>query len=356
MTEDRKAQGLVLGQSVIDNFALANLPQWSRLGWIDHAQERGAFQRFVDRLRIRLAGPDQPVETLSGGYQQKVLLARWLERNCDLVIFDEPTGGVDVGAKVEIYQRINELACEGKAILMISSELPEVLGMADRILVMHEGRVTGEINDVAGATQEQIMKLAVGDEMARSTSLVSRFLADHFIVVVLLLLCAVLEREVATSHGTAASRSDRPSREREARSRNRIGRSPERERITGRLEMIARAEGECKREEISITNPALAMGREALRGRQSWALGYCPGSNDNQYAFLRMTANPENSAGLLDYHSSWGSIRVKMTTNCINQSSTGRFRLFENGRNIRLSPRVNCWIKVGYSEIVSRFS
>ncbi len=162
LTEDRKAQGLVLGQSARDNFALANLTQWSRLGWIDQGQERSAFQRFIDRLRIRLASPDQPVATLSGGNQQKVLLARWLQRHCEVVLFDEPTRGVDVGAKVEIYERINELACAGKAVLVISSELLEVLGMADRVLVMREGRIAGEIVDMAGATQEQIMTLAVG--------------------------------------------------------------------------------------------------------------------------------------------------------------------------------------------------
>ncbi len=162
LTEDRKAQGLVLGHSVRDNFALPNLANWSRLGWVDRGEERGAFQRFVERLRIRLARPEQAADTLSGGNQQKVLLARWLQRNCDVVIFDEPTRGIDVGAKVEIYQLINELAAEGKAILMISSELLEVLGMADRILVMHEGRLTGEITAVARATQEQIMTLAVG--------------------------------------------------------------------------------------------------------------------------------------------------------------------------------------------------
>ncbi|MEE3220124.1 MAG: ATP-binding cassette domain-containing protein, partial [Planctomycetota bacterium] len=99
--------------------------------------------------------------TLSGGNQQKVVLAKWLERNAEVIIFDEPTRGIDVGAKYEMYLLMNELAAEGKAVLMISSELPEVLGMADRILVMHEGRITGEITDVAGATQQQIMDLAV---------------------------------------------------------------------------------------------------------------------------------------------------------------------------------------------------
>jgi len=162
LTEDRKGQGLILNQSVRDNFALPNLAAWSRLGVIDRRRERAALDRFLDGLHVRLTSPEQAVATLSGGNQQKVVLAKWLQRNCEVVLFDEPTRGIDVGAKYEIYLLINELAAQGKAILMISSELPEVLGMSDRILVMHEGRVTGEITDVAGATQEQIMRLAVG--------------------------------------------------------------------------------------------------------------------------------------------------------------------------------------------------
>jgi ABC-type sugar transport system ATPase subunit len=162
LTEDRKAQGLVLDHSARDNFALPNLAAWSRLGWVNRRREHGAFGRYVESLRIRLAGPEQAARNLSGGNQQKVVLAKWLQRRCEVVIFDEPTRGIDVGAKYEIYLLINELAAQGKAVLLISSELPEVLGMADRILVLHDGRVTGEITDVARATQEQVMKLAVG--------------------------------------------------------------------------------------------------------------------------------------------------------------------------------------------------
>ncbi len=162
LTEDRKAQGLVLAHSVRANFALPNLKQWSRLGWINRPNERVALRRHVDSLHIRLAGTEQRVNTLSGGNQQKVVLAKWLEQNCAVVLFDEPTRGIDVGAKVEIYQLINALAAEGKAILFVSSEMPEVLGMADRILVMHEGRITGEITDVKHASQADILRLAVG--------------------------------------------------------------------------------------------------------------------------------------------------------------------------------------------------
>jgi ABC-type sugar transport system ATPase subunit len=161
LTEDRKGQGLVPAHSVRANFALPNLSFWSRFGFIRSRREQASFAGYAKSLRIRVANPDAPVRNLSGGNQQKVILAKWLQRNCEVVIFDEPTRGIDVGAKYDIYQLINELAAQGKAILMISSELPEVLGMSDRILVMHEGRVTGEIDDVASATQEQILRLAV---------------------------------------------------------------------------------------------------------------------------------------------------------------------------------------------------
>jgi ABC-type sugar transport system ATPase subunit len=162
LTEDRKGQGLILAHSVRDNFALPNLGLWSRLGFVDRRRERVTFGRAAEGLRIKVADPGRPAATLSGGNQQKVVLAKWLERDCEVVIFDEPTRGIDVGAKLEIYQLVNRLAGQGKAVLMISSELPEVLGMADRILVMHGGRVTAEVTDVANATQEGVMKLTVG--------------------------------------------------------------------------------------------------------------------------------------------------------------------------------------------------
>jgi ABC-type sugar transport system ATPase subunit len=162
LTEDRKSQGLVLPQSVRENFALPNLKRLSALGFVRQRAERTALAEHVRRLRIKVAGVEQPARNLSGGNQQKVVLAKWLERHCEVLIFDEPTRGIDVGAKVEIYSIINDLAAAGKAILMISSELPEVLGMSDRILVMHEGRLTGEITDVQNATQEQVLRLAVG--------------------------------------------------------------------------------------------------------------------------------------------------------------------------------------------------
>ncbi len=161
LTEDRKGQGLVLNANVRENFGLPNLSDMSSLGFVQHNRERSTFAQYVQRLRIQISSQEQVARNLSGGNQQKVVLAKWLARDAEVVLFDEPTRGIDVGAKYEIYMLINELTRQGKAILMISSELPEVLGMSDRILVMHEGRVKGEIEDVVSASQEQIMNLAV---------------------------------------------------------------------------------------------------------------------------------------------------------------------------------------------------
>lgn len=160
LTEDRKTQGLVLSHPVRENFGLPNLDRLSRQGFVELARERAEFGGYIRQLGIKASDQEQPAGQLSGGNQQKVVLAKWLARNCEVLIFDEPTRGIDVGAKFEIYLLLNELVAAGKAVLMISSELPEVLGMADRILVMHEGRVTGEIAGGCGATQEQVMKLA----------------------------------------------------------------------------------------------------------------------------------------------------------------------------------------------------
>jgi len=162
LPEDRKAQGLVLGRSVRENFGLANLSRNSRWGFVLREQEQAAFAHHVTGLDIRIPYQEQLARNLSGGNQQKVVLAKWLERNCEVIIFDEPTRGIDVGAKYEVYLLINRLAAQGKAILMISSELPEVLGMSDRILVMRDGAIAGEIPDAGTTTQQEIMKLAVG--------------------------------------------------------------------------------------------------------------------------------------------------------------------------------------------------
>jgi ABC-type sugar transport system ATPase subunit len=162
LTEDRKAQGLITAHPCRENFALPNLGRLAPLGLTRPARERAALAAHAESLRLKLAGPEVAAATLSGGNQQKLVLAKWLERNCEVLLFDEPTRGIDVGARHEIYLLINRLAAAGKAILMISSDLPEVLGMSDRILVMHQGRIAGEIADPARATQEDVLKLAVG--------------------------------------------------------------------------------------------------------------------------------------------------------------------------------------------------
>ena len=161
LSEDRKNQGLVLVHSVVENFGLPNLKKYSHGLFLDEAQELERFEKFVGEIKIKIASADQDAGHLSGGNQQKVVLAKWLERNADILIFDEPTRGIDVGAKYEIYQLMNALAEAGKAIIMISSELPEVLGMSDRIIVMRAGRIQGEITNVTEASQEEVMHLAV---------------------------------------------------------------------------------------------------------------------------------------------------------------------------------------------------
>lgn len=163
VTEDRKAQGLVLGMAVRENVTLANLPAVSAFGFIQIGREREVARKYVEDLAVKTPTIEQTVQNLSGGNQQKVVLAKWLFTNSKVLIFDEPTRGIDVGAKTEIYQLMNALARRGVAIIMISSELPEVLGMSDRILVMHEGRIAGEFSR-AEATQEKIMHLATGGE------------------------------------------------------------------------------------------------------------------------------------------------------------------------------------------------
>jgi len=166
LTEDRKGQGLVLKHSARHNFGLPNLKRFSRCLFLQQSIERREFAHYIDRLRIKLVNQEQRVENLSGGNQQKVVLAKWLARNANIIIFDEPTRGIDVGAKYEIYQLINQLAAEGKAIIMVSSELPEILGMSDRIIVMHEGQIKGEIRDVAHARQEDILAMAIASSPA----------------------------------------------------------------------------------------------------------------------------------------------------------------------------------------------
>ena len=161
LTEDRKHQGLVLMHSVRENFGLPNLTEFSRMGVIDHASERTAFQKYVETIGIKISDMEQIAGNLSGGNQQKVVIAKWLQHNCEIIIFDEPTRGIDVGAKYEIYMLMNQLAAAGKAIIMISSELPEVIGMSDRIIVMRNGEISGEVTDVSNTTREELLDLAI---------------------------------------------------------------------------------------------------------------------------------------------------------------------------------------------------
>ena len=161
VTEDRKALGLILGMVVRENISLANLRSLSRFSFVNRRREREISEQFVEDLMIKTPSVEQQVQNLSGGNQQKVVLAKWLFTNSKVMIFDEPTRGIDVGSKVEIYQLMNRLAEKGVAIVMISSELLEILGMSDRILVMHEGRIAGELSR-EDATQEKIMQLATG--------------------------------------------------------------------------------------------------------------------------------------------------------------------------------------------------
>jgi rhamnose transport system ATP-binding protein len=161
LTEDRKQLGLLLELSIRENASLAHLDEISRFWIVDKRRERGIVDQYLGGLRLRAASWEQPVSSLSGGNQQKVLLARWLATRAKVLMFDEPTKGVDVGAKAEIYKVIGDLAAEGLGVVVVSSYLPEVLGLADRVLVMREGAVAGEL-PAAGATEEQVLHLASG--------------------------------------------------------------------------------------------------------------------------------------------------------------------------------------------------
>lgn len=160
LTEDRKKEGLALNLSVERNIMLGNYPEYSdRFGNVDSHRCQQTSEQQVKALRIKTPHLEQAAVNLSGGNQQKIIIARWVCKDTDILIFDEPTRGIDVGAKLEIYELMNRLVAKGKSIIMISSELPEVLGMCDRILVMRSGRITGELS-ANEATQEKIMQYA----------------------------------------------------------------------------------------------------------------------------------------------------------------------------------------------------
>lgn len=162
LSEDRKKEGLILGMSVRENITLCNLDNYTNKAMaIDKKAEKSEVDNFIKKLSIKTPSQDQKVKNLSGGNQQKVILAKWLMKSPKVLIIDEPTRGIDVGAKKEIYDVLNELKSSGKAIIMISSDMPEVLGVSDRVIVMHEGKISGELSREE-ATQENIMKYAVG--------------------------------------------------------------------------------------------------------------------------------------------------------------------------------------------------
>jgi ribose transport system ATP-binding protein len=165
LSEDRKRYGIVVQKTVAENTTMATLESYMKGMFIDKKKEKEVAEKYVEALATKTPSIDQLVVNLSGGNQQKVVIAKWLTRDSQILIFDEPTRGIDVGAKNEIYKLMNKLAAEGKSIIMISSEMTEILRMSDRIVVMCEGKKTGEL-DISEATQENIMELAtkgVGD-------------------------------------------------------------------------------------------------------------------------------------------------------------------------------------------------
>jgi ABC-type sugar transport system ATPase subunit len=161
-SEDRKALGLILCRSIRENVSIQNEDQYARGGFMNHRRERDLVSHITKQVTVKMNGIGDAAGTLSGGNQQKVVLAKCLLTKPRVMILDEPTRGIDVGAKAEIYNMMVDLAKSGIAIVMISSEMPELIGMSDRILVMAGGRITGEFKDVASASQEDILKLALG--------------------------------------------------------------------------------------------------------------------------------------------------------------------------------------------------
>ncbi|MGV1060894.1 sugar ABC transporter ATP-binding protein [Clostridium perfringens] len=162
LSEDRKKEGCILGMSVGENMTLCNLKKYeNKFKSLDKKEEAKDIEYYIKKINIKTPNKEQFIKNLSGGNQQKVILAKWLMLSPEVLIIDEPTRGIDVGAKKEIYELLNELKASGKAIIMISSDLPEVLGISDRIMVMSEGRISGELNRDE-VNQESIMKLAVG--------------------------------------------------------------------------------------------------------------------------------------------------------------------------------------------------
>jgi ribose transport system ATP-binding protein len=168
--EDRKHDGLVLEMGVRENLSLATLERDQNWGFLGRAKERALCEEMIPAMRIKTPNTEQPVQFLSGGNQQKVVIGKWLATRPKVLLLDEPTRGVDIGAKQEIYRLMEELAASGVAVLFVSSDLEEILGMSDRTLVLHEGRLSGELLR-SELSEEAVMQLATGTERKSSPSL-----------------------------------------------------------------------------------------------------------------------------------------------------------------------------------------
>ncbi|QHW35392.1 sugar ABC transporter ATP-binding protein [Paenibacillus rhizovicinus] len=166
LSEDRKRYGCLVDMDVKSNVGVASFKRFSRFSWMKNARIEQAADQVVDSLKVKTPSVHQLMRHLSGGNQQKVIIGKWLTKDCDILIFDEPTRGIDVGAKSEIYKLLDQLASDGKAIIMISSELPEILRLSHRVLVMCEGRITADLDNDEGLTQERIMQYATNREEA----------------------------------------------------------------------------------------------------------------------------------------------------------------------------------------------
>ena len=164
LSEDRKRDSLVLSSSVADNILLPNLPSVANGPFIDSAAERSVAQKFVQLLRISTPDTKRRVRLLSGGNQQKVVIAKWLHRDCDVLIFDEPTRGIDVGSRAEIHNLIIGLARQGKSIIVVSSDLPEIINLCDRVIVLSKGRIAGTVDNRLGVEQHLLMDLMLSDD------------------------------------------------------------------------------------------------------------------------------------------------------------------------------------------------
>ena len=167
LPEDRKRLGLVLTMNCRENTSLATLSRLTRFGFVRRREEQSLVQRYAGRLRVKAPSLDALVAGLSGGNQQKIALAKWLARQCDILIVDEPTRGIDVGGKAEIHQLLDELACQGIALLVISSELPEIMNLSRRILVLREGGIAGEL-ERKEFSQANLLRLMAGVQVSSS--------------------------------------------------------------------------------------------------------------------------------------------------------------------------------------------